>query len=68
MTTLIELFDRSPVENLLATLALRPDRTVYLGTDMRRITRQLPMYEEILRGRGISTELTCRSAAKNDLD
>ena len=68
MTTLIELFDRAPVENLLATLALRPDRTVYLGTDMRRITRQLPMYEEILRGRGISTELTCRSAAKNDLD
>ncbi len=68
MTTLIELFDRSPVENLLATLALRPDRTVYLGTDMRRITRQLPVYEEILRGRGIKTELSCRSAAKNDLD
>lgn len=66
--TLIEIFDRSPIENLVSTLALRPDQTIYIGTDVKRMQRALPVYREILDGRGIGTELIFRSAAKNDLE
>ena len=66
--TLIEIFDRSPIENLVSTIALRPDQTIYIGTDVKRMQRALPVYREILDGRGIGTELIFRSAAKNDLE
>ena len=66
--TLIEIFDRSPIENLVSTIALEPEQTIFIGTDVRRMQRALPMYREILEGRGIRTELVFRSAAKNDLE
>ena len=68
MTTLVELFDRSPIENIIGSLALKPDVTVFVGTDVRRMQRALPAYEAILRGRGIKTELLVRSAARSDLE
>ena len=66
--TLIEIFDRSPIENLVSTIALEPEQTIYIGTDVKRMQRALPVYREILAGRGIRTELVFRSAAKNDLE
>ena len=66
MTTLIEIFDRSPIENIVGTLAIHPDMVIFIGPNVRRMLRVMPTYEAILRGRGIQTELICRSAAKND--
>ena len=66
--TLIEIFDRSPIENLVSTIALEPEQTIYIGTDVKRMQRALPVYREILAGRGIRTDLVFRSAGKNDLE
>lgn len=66
--TLIEMFDRTPVENIITALALKPDRVIYVGSDSRRAKRAIPDYERILENRGISTRLMVRSVAKNDLE
>ena len=66
--TLIEIFDRTPVENLITTLAVKPDRVVFVGPESRRARRSLPAYEKILAGRGLHPELTVRGAARNDIE
>lgn len=66
--TLIEMFDRTPVENIITALAIRPDRVIYVGSDSRRAKRAIPNYQKILENRGIKSVLTTRSVAKNDLE
>ncbi|MBQ2725874.1 MAG: DUF1887 family protein [Clostridia bacterium] len=66
--TLVEIFDRTPVENIISTLAVKPDRVVFVGPDARKAKRAVPAYQKILENRGIRTEMTVRSVAKNDLE
>ncbi len=66
--TLIEIFDKTPVENIISTLAVKPDRVIFLGSDSRKAKRAVPAYQKILEKRGIKTEMTVRSVAKNDLE
>lgn len=66
--TLIEIFDRTPVENIISTLAIKPDRVIFVGPDSRKAKRSVPAYQKILEKRGISTEMIVRSVAKNDLE
>lgn len=66
--TLIEMFDRTPVENIITTLAIKPDRVIYVGSDSRKAKRAIPAYEKILKNRGIKAEIIVRSVAKNDLE
>jgi len=65
--TLIELYDRTPVENIAAVLALGPDRIVFVTSESRRTYRALPQYRKILEGRGMKAEIEVRTIAKNDL-
>lgn len=65
---LIELFDKTPVNNIITTLAFKPDIVVFVGSDQRKIRRDLPLYEKVLAGRGINTEMQIKSVAKNNLD
>ena len=66
--TLIELFDKTPVENILGSLALKPDKVVFITPESRKAIRALPNYQKILNGRGISPEMRVKSIAKNDLE
>lgn len=65
--TLIELYDRTPVENIAAALALNPARIVFVTSESRRTYRALSVYRQILEGRGMNVEFEVRSTAKNDL-
>ena len=65
--TLIEIFDRTPVENIITSLALKPDRVIFIGPQSRRARRALPAYEKILAGRGLHPELSVRGAIRNDI-
>ena len=65
--TLIELYDRTPVENIIASLALRPDNVIFVTTESRRTLRSIPLYRQILEGRGINVQMRVKSAAKNDI-
>lgn len=66
--TLIELFDKTPVENIITTLAFKPDRVVYVGSDQKRIYREVELYKQVLSGRGIKTEMKVCGVPKNNLD
>ena len=65
--TLIEIFDRTPIENLISTLALKPDRTVFVGPDLKKARRMIGRYSKVLENRGIACEMTTVSVPKNDL-
>ncbi len=65
---LIEMFDRTPVDNIITTLALKPDRTVFLSTDIKKACRALPGYRRICDGRGIKTDFSVKGVSKNDLE
>jgi len=65
--TLIELYDRTPVENIIASLALKPDNVIFVTTESRRTLRSIPLYRQILEGRGIHVRMSVKSAAKNDI-
>lgn len=65
--TLIEIFDRTPIENIISTLALKPDRTVFIGPDLKKARRMIARYEKVLENRGMSCEMTTVSVPKNDL-
>ncbi len=66
--TLIELFDKTPVENIITTLAFKPDSVIYVGSDQRKIYREIELYKAILRGRGIKSDLRVMGVNKNNLD
>ena len=66
--TLIEIFDKTPIENIITTLALKPDRVIYVGADLRKIYRDIELYKKVLSGRGIKSELSVCGVAKNNLD
>ena len=66
--TLIELFDKTPVENILGSLALKPDKVVFITPESRKAIRAIPNYQKILQGRGIYLEMRVKSISKNDLE
>lgn len=65
--TLIEFFDKTPLSNILASLALKPRRVVFIGTDRRKISDALPAMQKILRARGMKTSMSFRIMDTYDL-
>ncbi|MBE6569280.1 MAG: DUF1887 family protein [Ruminococcaceae bacterium] len=65
--TLIEFFDKTPISNILAALALKPRRVVFIGTERNKISAALPEIQKILRARGMKTSLSLRVMDTYDL-
>lgn len=66
--TVIELFDKTPLENIITSLALKPDRVVFITSDYRKTNRGVQIYKEILSGRGMNIDISIKSVVKNDLE
>lgn len=64
--TVVELFDKSAITNVASSLSMRPDKIIFLGSGkaMKRFDR---IHQELLRSRGISTQVECRSIPLNSL-
>lgn len=54
--TLIEPFDRSPLQNVAECLAIRPDRLILVGSDPH-LADSKALYERILHQRNLSTQV-----------
>lgn len=54
--TLIECFDRSPVENLAACLRLRPEKLVFVG-NAQLMRGSVARYRNFLKARGLRTRI-----------
>jgi len=65
--TLIEFYDKNPIENILASLALRPRRVVFIGTDRKKLSASLSVIQKILRTRPMKTSLSLRIIDTYDL-
>ena len=65
--TLIEFFDKTPADNIIAALALAPRRIVFLGEDRKKISALMPHIRRILTARNIKTSLTMRVIDPADL-
>ena len=67
MKTLIELYDKRPLENILATEVFRPERTVFLAPPKVAEDKALrAAVNAFLKGRGIESQLSVESVDMND--
>lgn len=55
--TVIEFYDISSIENIFGVLLLKPRRMILVGSNERRLKKCVESYENVLRLRGLSTEV-----------
>lgn len=65
--TLIEFFDKCPLENIIGSLALRPNRVIFLGSNRQKMESALTAIRRILKQQEIRTIVSYRMVAKNDI-
>ena len=65
--TLIECFDRSPLENIAGCLHLRPEKLILVG-DPAQTEPAVHRYRNFLRSRNMNTRVVLRELPKNDLN
>ena len=66
--TLIEFFDKCPLENIIGSLALRPGRVIFLGSNRQKLESALVSIRKILREQGIRAIVSYRMVAQNDIN
>ncbi len=65
--TIIELFDKSPIENMVSCLSMRPDKVIFVG-DGKQMEKQEKIFNSFARIMGIPLEIQFRSVNRNKLD
>lgn len=66
--TIIEFFDKSPLENIAGALLCRPERVVYIGDKKRQMEKGIDAYQRVLGTRGIDVSMTYKTVNRNKLD
>ena len=64
--TIVEFFEKSPVENMISTLAVKPEKVIFLG-DTEQMKKEIPNYQAFLKKKHIRTKIECRKISKHDL-
>ncbi|MBQ9929257.1 MAG: DUF1887 family protein [Oscillospiraceae bacterium] len=64
--TIVEFFEKSPFENMISCLAVKPDKVIFLG-DMDEMGKVIPTYEQFLKKKHIRTKLERRKISRQDL-
>ena len=64
--TIIESFEKAPIENLISVLTSKPKKVIYLG-EVSQMKASMIVYEKILREKGIETEIILKGIQKNNL-
>lgn len=65
--TVIEFFEKDASENICTCLTKPPDRILFIGDKKKQMQKHLERYKSVLLGRGIETELLCRTVNKNNM-
>lgn len=65
--TLIEFFDKCPLENIIGSLALRPGRVIFLGSNRPKMEAALTAIRKICREQELHAIISYRMVAKNDI-
>lgn len=64
--TIIESFEKAPIENLISVLTTKPQKVIYLG-EVSQMKAAMTVYEKILKEKGIETEIVLKGIQKNNL-
>lgn len=56
--TLIEIFSGSPIENFISTLALKPQKTIFVAPDTKKVWREIPRYKKYSQAEGFNAKWT----------
>ncbi len=64
--TIVEFFEKSPIENMISCLAAKPDKVIFLG-DMEAMGKEIPTYENFLKRKHIRTKLERKKISRHDL-
>ena len=62
--TLIEFFDKCPLENIIGSLALRPGRVIFLGSNRPKMEAALTAIRKICREQELHAIISYRMVAK----
>ena len=65
---LIEFYDKTPVENLITTLTLKPRKTVFIAADRKKAWHSVGLYKKITAGRGLPCEMEVIGAPRTGID
>lgn len=63
---IVESFEKAPIENMVSVLAAKPEKVIFLG-DGAQMTDAVQKYREILKSKGIHTEIVLKGIQKNNL-
>lgn len=64
--TIIESFEKAPIENVISVLTSKPTKVIYLG-EVSQMKSSMIVYEKILKEKGIETEIILKGIQKNNL-
>jgi len=65
--TIVESFEKAPIENMISVLAARPEKVIFLG-DAAQMRGPIQKYREILNRKEIKTEVVLKGIQKNNLN
>ena len=68
MKTLIELFDESPILNVLASVAFKPEKLIFFGADPLQVEESRGDYNRFFKSRGENPEIEYISADMENID
>ena len=65
--TLIEFYDKSPLENIVSSLVMCPQKVIFLGSNRKNMEHQIENFINLFEMKGISAEIQCCVINKNNL-
>ena len=64
--TIIESFDKAPIDNLISSLTTKADKIIFLG-EITAMKNAVSIYQNILKKKNINITITLKEINKNDL-
>lgn len=64
--TVIEFFDKSPIENIISAFTICPEKIIFIG-DTKIIGKSLPLYKSFLAEKSLNIEMVAISVNKNNV-
>lgn len=65
--TVVECFDRDPIENISSCLSLKPDTLIFIG-DIDIMQKRVNRYKQFFKNKGINTKIVLRSVNSDDIN
>lgn len=65
--TIVEFYDKSPIENIASSLLCTPDRVIFVGDNRKRMEKSIELYREVTERRNLSIDFSCKTVNRSNL-